>query len=111
MYLIGVALVVLGNYEGSLEWAAQAISTLDSRTDEEEADNSGKGLTLYPFKGIHSNFQGCVNILNATRCKDVEVSKARYLMRTTLHHNEDYEEALNCYVQVEMLILRHKTRH
>ena len=47
MYLIGVALVVLGDYEGSLECLAQAISTLDSRTEEEEADNSGKGLTLY----------------------------------------------------------------
>ena len=53
MYLIGVSLVVLGDYEGSLEWLAKAISTLDSRTDKEEADNLGKGLTLYRLGQVY----------------------------------------------------------
>ena len=109
MYLMGVALVDLGNYEGSLEWFSQAISTLDSITDEEEVDNSGKGLTLYRLGQVYqelgddskafTNFQECVKILKAARCNDVELSNALYLMGTILHHNEDYEEALNCYDQ------------
>jgi tetratricopeptide (TPR) repeat protein len=108
LYLMGVALWELDDYEGCVEWFAQALSVLNTETDE-GVDDAAKGRTLYRLGRVYEElqnepdalkcYQECTKILKSTRSNDFELSHALFALGKLLQHRSEYEEALNCYDQ------------
>jgi tetratricopeptide (TPR) repeat protein len=112
LYLMGVAMTNLADYESALKWLSQALSVLRSRDyngDENVFDEAARGKTLrqmgavYESRGDQANslscFQESVQILKAVTGEDLELSNALNSLGNLLRNASDFEQALDCYDQ------------
>ncbi len=112
LYLMGVAMTNLADYESALKWLSQALSVLRSRDnngDEIFFDEAARGKTLrqmgavYESRGDQANsvscFQESVQILKAVAGEDLELSNALNSLGNLLRNASDFEQALDCYDQ------------
>jgi tetratricopeptide (TPR) repeat protein len=112
MYLMGVAMTNLADYESALKWLSRALSVLRSREnngDENAFDEAAQGKTLRQMGTVHermgdhanalSCFQESVQILKAVQGEDLELSDALNSMGNLLRSVSEFERALDCYDQ------------
>jgi len=112
MYLMGVALTNISDYESALKFLSQALSVLRSKEyneDESAFDKAARGKTLrqigtvYESIGDHakaiSSFQESVQILKTVQGEDLELSNALNSLGNLLRNVTDFHQALNCYDQ------------
>ena len=110
LYLMGVAMTNLADYESALKWLSEAISVMRSRDnngDENDFDEAARGKTLrqmgavYESRGDQANalscFQESVQILKAVTGEDLELSNALNSLGNLLRNASDFEQALDCY--------------
>lgn len=109
MYLMGVALTEIFDYENALAWFDRALAALKSVDDEEAPDDAARGRTLLRMGIVHERtgkqdkalacFEESVEILKEFGGSDVEVSNALNSMGNILRNSSDFEQALTSYDQ------------
>jgi tetratricopeptide (TPR) repeat protein len=112
MYLMGVALTNISDYESALKFLSHALSVLrskESNEDQSAFDKAARGKTLrqigtvYESIGDHakaiSSLQESVQILKTVRGEDLELSNALNSLGNLLRNVSDFHQAMDCYDQ------------
>jgi tetratricopeptide (TPR) repeat protein len=109
MYLMGVALTELADYENALAWFDRALAALKSVDEEDIPDEAARGRTLLRMGTVYERtgdqnkaltcFQQSIQILKEFGGSDVEVSNALNSMGNILRNSSDFEQALSSYDQ------------
>lgn len=109
MYLMGVALTELVDYENALSWFDRALSALKSVDEEDMQDEAARGRTLLRMGTVYERtgdqnraltcFQQSIHILKEFGGSDVEISNALNSMGNILRNSSDFEQALASYDQ------------
>ncbi|KAL7554545.1 hypothetical protein ACHAWF_018004, partial [Thalassiosira exigua] len=107
LYLMGVAMTNLLDYENALKWLTRALSVLMS--DEDFVDDAARGKTLQQLgtvcektgdqaKAI-SYLEESVEILKGVQGIDLHLSNALNSLGNLLRNVSQFEQALDCYGQ------------
>ena len=109
MYLMGVALTELADYENALAWFDRALAALKLVDEGETPDEAARGRTLLRMGIVHERtgehsealtcFEQSVRILKEFGGNDIEVSNALNSMGNILRNSSDFEQALTSYDQ------------
>ena len=109
MYLLGVAMTELADYENALEWLELALAALKVVDEEETPDEAARGRTLLRIGIVHEKtgeenkalpcFQQGVQILKEFGGSDTEISNALNSMGNIFRNASDYDQALTSYDQ------------
>lgn len=113
MYLMGVALTELIDYENALMWFDRALVALKSVDEDEIPDEASRGRTLLRMGTVYERigdqnkaltcFQESLQILKEFGGTPVEISNALNSMGNILRNSSDFEQALISYDQSLLL--------
>ena len=110
MYLMGVAMTKIGEYDSASKWLKKALSVLRTENDMDHVvDEAARGKTLHQMGTVYeklgdqdkglSCLRQSIQILKAFQGDDRELSNALNTMGNLLRNVSDFNQALDCYNQ------------